>query len=127
MPDNEHLNPTVVDSITCSYCGEKHPNTNEAICLHILLCEKRPELGLLLKIDILERTGDVLLRAIHGLVEVLSKVEGMRSKSWEIYHEANRYWNEAKESSASDLAIEARREEMYNVDDTTIFKDDNVS
>ena len=83
---------------------------------HILDCEKRPELGLIFKIQSLENAGDNLLRTIHAVVKALAEIEGMRSKSWEIYHLAKEIWEEVKQLTAEEIAAEIREnlEELEN-------------
>lgn len=95
--------------VICTYCGEQQSNTNESMLAHILDCEKRPELGLLVKIHVIEDAGDNLLRTIHAVVKALAEIEGMRSKSWEIYHLSRETWEEAKQSIVEDLAAETRK------------------
>ena len=98
------------DTATCMYCGKQISNTTESILEHIAICGKRPELQLIMKINVLEGTGDVLLETIHSVVKALADIEGMRSKSWEIYHLSKERWEEAKQSTVEDLAAEARKE-----------------
>ena len=91
------------DMSTCMYCGKQEPNTTEAMVEHITICEKRPELKLLAKIQVLENTGDILLRTIHSVVKVLAEIEGMRSKSWQIHAVAKEKWEEAKQITPEEL------------------------
>ncbi len=88
---------------TCMYCGKQEPNTTVTMAEHILACEKRPELKLLAKIQVLENTGDILLQTIHSVVKALAEIEGMRSKSWEIYTVAKEQWEEVKQITPEEL------------------------
>lgn len=94
--------------VTCVYCGKQQTNTKESMLVHVINCDKRPELGLLVKLQIQEDAGDILLKTIHSVVKALAEIEGMRTKSWEIYHTAKKEWEEAKQSVVEDLAEEAR-------------------
>ena len=96
--------------VTCTSCGEEQLNTNESMLYHIIECEKRPELGLLVKIQVIEDAGDALLKTVRSVVKALADIEGMRSKSWEIYHLSKENWEEAKQSIVEDLAAEMRKE-----------------
>lgn len=103
-------------TISCAYCGEESVRTVEDTLVHILECPKRPEHALLVKIDILETAGDVLLETIHSLVKALAGLEGMRSKSWEVYRFAKEKWEEVKNISVVDL-VQLAKEGFEN--DTT--------
>ena len=103
--------------VICTYCGEQQSNTNESMLEHILDCEKRPELGLILKLQILENAGDNLLQTIHSVVKALAEIEGMRSKSWEIYHSAKKIWEEVKQLTAEEIAAEIRENLEESKDD----------
>lgn len=93
---------------TCAYCGEE--TDASSISEHVLNCTERPEVGLLLKIQALEVTGDVLLETIHRLVKALAEIEGMRSQAWRIYREAEQRWEGMKNMDAQELAKVARED-----------------
>ena len=94
---------TLNNMATCMYCGEQLSSTTESILEHITVCAKRPELQLIMKINVLEGTGDVLLETIHSVVKALADIEGMRSKSWEIYHLAKEKWEEVKQLAPEEM------------------------
>ncbi len=98
------------DMVTCMYCGKQVSNTTEAIIEHIIICEKRPEMQLLAKMKLLEDTGDHLLQTIRAVVKALTDMEGMRSKSWEIYHLSKKKWEEAKQITPEEIAEIMQRE-----------------
>ncbi len=96
--------------MTCTYCGEEQSNTNESMLYHIIECEKRPELRLLMKIQVFEHAGDRLIKTIHSVVKALAEIEGMRSKSWEIYHLSKEKWEIVKQLTAEEIEEIIRRE-----------------
>ena len=96
------------ESRTCAYCGEE--TDNSGISEHVLSCVERPEVGLLLKIQAIEVTGNVLLETIHRLVKALAEVEGMRTQVWEIYREAEQRWEGMKNMDALELAKAVRED-----------------
>ena len=93
---------------TCAYCGLQ--TEKSAISAHIRNCKKRPEVGLLVKMQIMREAGDVLLNTIYSLVQALAEIEGMRSKSWEIYRTAKETWEEVKNLTPEDIAKVVREE-----------------
>ena len=101
------------DMATCMYCGEQISSTTEGILEHIVICEKRPELRLLMKIQVFEHAGDRLIKTIHSVVKALAEIEGMRSKSWEIYHLSKEKWEIVKQLTAEEIE-EIRRRESEN-------------
>jgi len=114
------------DMATCMYCGEQISNTTESILKHITVCEKRPELQLIMKINILEGTGDVLLETIHSVVKALAEIEGMRSKSWEIYHLAKEKWEEVKQLTPEEM-LETVQEELEKIENEQKGKEEKTS
>jgi hypothetical protein len=101
----------------CAYCGEKITSKDaRAMSEHILACDMRPELGLILKIQLLREMGDNVLNALHETVKLIAEFEGSRSASWEIYRIAKEGWEIAKDAPAQDLS-EAVRTDMTGASD----------
>jgi hypothetical protein len=107
MPNNSTL---------CAYCGEKLDSDSREIAAHITHCDMRPELGLVLKIQLLQEMGDDVLRALHETISLIAQLEGPRAKSWEIYRIAQEGWEIAKETSAVDL-METAKSDMQEASD----------
>lgn len=104
------------DMPTCAYCGFQ--TEKSAISAHILDCTKRPEVGLLVKMQIMRKAGDVLLDTIYSLVKAMAEIEGMRSKAWDIYRTAKETWEEVKNLTPEDIA-EVVREELKDGNEET--------
>lgn len=93
----------------CAYCGKETAGHNtRALSEHILDCDMRPELGLILHIELLKEMGDNVLNALHETVSLIAQLEGSRSTSWEIFRIAQEGWEIAKETSSVELAETAR-------------------
>ena len=93
---------------TCAYCGKETKRSE--ISEHVLNCNERPEVGLILKMQAMETAGDHLLETIHSLVKALVEVEGMRSQAWEIYRIAQQRWEGIKNMDAQELAKVVRED-----------------
>lgn len=97
-------------NMMCSYCKQVTEEDPHSLAMHVLECPDRPELGLTLKIQVLETAGDNLLATVHSVVSALASVEGMRSKSWQIYHLAKELWEEVKQLTPDEVAEFVRKE-----------------
>lgn len=97
--------------ITCAYCGHQHANEQDIIQEHILGCKKRPEYALLLKIEFLKDTGDLLLEALLTFAKAIASYDGGMTRVWEIYRAEKETWNSAKDVNAHELAEELQEHE----------------
>ena len=95
-------------TIICAYCQDEHPNTSADIAEHIVTCNQRPELGLVLKINLMEKAGDSMLTAIHSMCVMVADIEGTSTTIWEIFRLAQEHWEIAKNVSVADLADDVR-------------------
>lgn len=94
----------------CVYCGEICEDvTSLAITEHVLNCEMRPELGLVLKNKFLEEMGDNVLNALHDVVEMVAEIEGTATTVWEVYRLVQEGWEIAKNTDPKYLAEGVRK------------------
>ena len=80
--------------VTCIYCGNSFSSVE--IRLHVYECAERPEKVLLTRIQLLTEAGDAMLEILRSMTKSVTAVEGMRTKAWEIYHDSELFWNNAK-------------------------------
>jgi len=80
--------------VTCIYCGNSFSSVE--IRLHVYECAERPEKVLLTRIQLLTEAGDAMLEILRSMTKSVTAVEGMRTKAWEIYHDCELFWTNAK-------------------------------
>lgn len=94
----------------CAYCKELQIDaTKLSMAEHILECEMRPELGLILKNEFLEEMGDNIINALHDVIKLVATIEGTATAVWEVYRVAQESWEIAKNVEPGDLAERARK------------------
>lgn len=104
--------PTSKDKVFCAYCHFEHTNTPEVIQEHMLSCEKRPEYGLLLKMELIKNTGDELLQVLHEFAIAIGNFEGGMTGVWEIYRVEAEKWELSKNIDAKELAKTVKLEDL---------------
>lgn len=100
----------------CSYCGQEIELTDEAMAAHIIECLYRPELGLVLRMEYLETLSQKFLGVIHSLVSAVAEIQGMRTTSWDIYHDAEKALSVALNTTPEQFAEQTRKVSMEESD-----------
>ena len=98
--------------VYCAYCQTALVHGSDTVLAHIATCDKRPEYGLLLKLQLLYDIGDELLETIHELVKAIGEFEGGMTGAWEIYRTNQEKWAIAKNINPEVLAENVDPEDL---------------